>query len=380
MKVVIRDSDALQAVSPDALAAYARTSGWTRVGSYGRHSDVYSAERLPELVLPRTQRLGDYASVVAQLIEIFARVAERDELSLYNDLVTANRDVVRVRVGESDDGSLSMNAGVDLIEGSRDMLVSVACSLREPQPVYRAGANREANDLLSQMRLAQTEHGSFVVALWTPVVSPPIPELFPEHGETDAEQPAERRLTRRLADALLATRRATESVVEGLSGAFARTIQEGVSANLCEAVAKLITPFPTLDVSITWARTRPTASLREAFRFAKADAPILLEAARLFRLREPKPDVRLFGFVRRLGRDETESDGAIALSTSIGGNQMSVAVTLKQSDYERAIQAHRDQAPVAIQGDLERSGQRWRLLNPRLTDVMPNATNDTQGG
>ena len=59
---------------------------------------------------------------------------------------------------------------------------------------------------------------------------------------------------------------------------------------------------------------------------------------------------------------------------------MSVAVTLKQSDYERAIKAHRDQAPVAIQGDLERSGQRWRLLNPRLTDVMPNATNDTQGG
>ena len=208
MKVFIRDSDALQAVSPDALAAYARTSGWTRAGSYGRHSDVYTAERLPELVLPRTQRLGDYASVVAQLIEIFARVAERDELSLYNDLVTANRDVVRVRVGESDDGSLSMNAGVDLIEGSRDMLVSVACSLREPQPVYRAGANREASDLLSQMRLAQTEHGSFVVALWTPVVSPPIPELFPEHGETDAEQPAERRLTRRLADALLATRRA----------------------------------------------------------------------------------------------------------------------------------------------------------------------------
>ena len=169
------------------------------------------------------------------------------------------------------------------------MLLAVACSLREPQPVYRAGANREASDLLSQMRLAQTEHGSFVVALWTPVVSPPIPELFPEHGETDAEQPAERRLTRRLADALEATRRATESVVEGLSGAFARTIQEGVSANLCEAVAKLITPFPTLDVSITWARTRPTASAREEFRFAKADAPILLEAARLFRLREPKP-------------------------------------------------------------------------------------------
>ena len=62
---------------------------------------------MPELILPRTQRLGDYASVVAHLIEIFAKVAERDELSLYNDIVTANRDVVRVRVGESDDGTLA---------------------------------------------------------------------------------------------------------------------------------------------------------------------------------------------------------------------------------------------------------------------------------
>ena len=94
MRVVIRDNAALQAVSPVALSAYARASGWGKVGTYGAHSDVYAAQGLPELILPRTQRLGDYASVVSQLITIFARVAERDEISLYNDLVTANRDVV----------------------------------------------------------------------------------------------------------------------------------------------------------------------------------------------------------------------------------------------------------------------------------------------
>ena len=378
MKVAIQDHDALQAVSPDALAAYARTSGWTRVESYGRHSDVYAAEQLPELVLPRTQRLGDYARVVSQLIEIFARVAERDELSLYNDLVTANRDVVRVQVGESDDGSLSINSGVDLMGGSRDMLLAAACSLREPQSVYRAGANRDARELLSQVRLAQTERGSFVVALWTPVVAPPIPELFPAHVGT-AEQPISRRLTRRLTEALAATRMATENVVEGLRVAFVDKVEEGVSANLCEAVAKLIAPFPTLDVSVTWARTRPTESPRDVIRFAQADLPILVEAARMFRSREPKPDVHLFGFVRRLGRDETQVDGAIGLSTSIGGRQISVTTALKHSDYERAIQAHRDRSFVGIQGDLERFGQRWRLLNPHLTEVIPNTSNGGPG-
>lgn len=376
MKVVIRDNAALQAVSPVALSAYARASGWGKVGTYGAHSDVYAAHGLPELILPRTQRLGDYASVVSQLITIFARVAERDEISLYNDLVTANRDVVRVRVGESEDGSLSIDSGVDLIGGSRDMLAAVACSLREPQPLYRAGAHREASKLLSQVRLAQTEHGSFVVTIWTPIIPPPIPALFPECVDEEADQPVQRRLTRRLAEALDATRNVTESAIEDTG--WAESIEKGVSANLCEALARLISPFPTLDVGVTWARTRPMASAQDVIGFAKADAPILLEAARMFRSREPQPDVHLFGFVRRLGRDETQVDGAIGLSTSLGGHQVSVTVTLKQSDYERAIQAHKDRSLVGIQGDLERFGNRWRLLNPRLTDVVLNTTNGSQ--
>ena len=86
------------------------------------------------------ERLGDYASVVATLIDTFADVTGHDELSVYRSLTTADRDVIRVRAAESDDGSVTLNAGVHLIGGARDMLLSVACSLREPQPVYRAGA------------------------------------------------------------------------------------------------------------------------------------------------------------------------------------------------------------------------------------------------
>ena len=104
--------------------------------------------------------LGDYARVVATLIDTFAKVAGQDELTVYGSLVTADRDVVRVRAAESDDGSVTLNDGVDLIGGARDLLLSAACSLREPQPVYRAGANREAADLLRQMRLGQTDQAA----------------------------------------------------------------------------------------------------------------------------------------------------------------------------------------------------------------------------
>ena len=43
---------------------------------------------------------------------------------------------------------------------------------------------------------------------------------------------------------------------------------------------------------------------------------------------------------------------------------------LSRSDYQRAVRAHGEQVAVILEGDLERDGQRWRLLNPRLVDAI----------
>ena len=368
MKVSIRDTDALRAVSPAALSAYARAAGWIPQERYRVHSDVYMGEARPEIIVPRTERLGDYASVVAALIETFAQVAGQDELTIYRSLVVADRDVVRVRVAESDDGSVTLNDGVDLIGGARDMLLSVACSLYEPRPVYRARANREAAALLQRVRLGQTDQGSFVVTLLTPVVPPPIPALLPDPDDRNA--PIERRMIRRLVEALNAARGAVERTAAGEEGAFGEALAGGVSANLCEALVRIIEPFPTLDVGVSWARTRPMTTSGTVVRFGRADTAVLQEAARLLRDRAPRPDVRLHGFVRLLKRGETEDDGTVGLVTDIDGQRQSVAAVLEREDYERAVRAHHDRAMVVLAGDLDRMGQRWRLLNPRLENVI----------
>ena len=90
----------------------------------------------------------------------------------------------------------------------------------------------------------------------------------------------------------------------------------------------------------------------------------------MLREREPQPDVRLIGVVQGLRRDETEIDGTVTLRTSIADRNQSVKAVLKQSDYERAILAHKEKTPVVMSGDLERTGQRWRLLNPCIVDVI----------
>lgn len=365
----ILDRKALSEISPGALSAYARTSGWTKTGTYGDHSDVYTAKRLPEILLPRHESLGDYASVVSRLLEIFAKAAELDELALYRDLVTADRDVIRVRAAEGEDGSVTASDDIRLIHGARDMLLAAACSVQNPQRVYRAGANREANTYLEHVRLGQTEQGSFVVTLLSPVVPPPIQQALIEEVVSD-DDPFERRITKRLVGALAATREATERTVGGEFDAFAKTVQLGVSANLCEALVEVIEPFRSLSVSVTWARTRPVKVVRNVVRFSGPDVPVLREAARSFRDREPRPDVDIFGIVRVLTREETDVDGTVTLLAFIDGRNQSVKAVLKQSDYEKAILAHKEKAPVVMRGDLERIGQRWRLLNPVISDVI----------
>ena len=371
------DHAALMAVSPSALSAYARAAGWGKVDTYGDHSDVYHGEGLPEILVPRTRQLGDYHSVIARLVEIFARVAEMDELALYRDLVTADRDTIRARATEdSGDGTVAINDGADLVNGVRDALLAAACSLEAPRPLYRAGSNREAGDFLKKVRLGQTEQGSFVVTLLTPAIPPLVQgTLLPA---TEEDPPLERRVTQRLVQALTATQWAMEMTNSGDGDAFVKAVSGGASANLCEALVQMIEPFPAVDVSVTWARTRPMPVAHSRVRFAKDGVPILREAARSFRNREPQNDVRLFGYVQMLRRDDSETDGTVTLHASVQGRTQSVTAVLNQSDYNRAIGAHREKEPVIVEGDLERFGQRWRLSNPRIVEVITsrNAEDD----
>ena len=248
MRVVIRDTEVLKSVSPAALAAYARSAGWRKTDeTYREHSDVYVAHGRPEILVPRTERLGDYADVVSRLIEIFARAAETDELSLYRDLVTADRDVVRVRAAQEEgDGSVPMKDGLDLLQGARDMLLAAARSLWSPRPLYQGRPDREAADYMRRIRLGQTERGSFAVALLIPITAP-LMRPTRAGGGPSGDESMERRMTRRLARALAVIR----SVIDGGGKGVFEAVEHSASANLCEALLTLIKPFPFLDVSLT---------------------------------------------------------------------------------------------------------------------------------
>src|ERR1017187_6799137 len=128
MRAQILDAKALRAIS---LAAFARGEGWSKTEVYGAHADVYAGDARPEILLLRTDRLADYASVVSRLIGVFAKVMERDEPEAYQDLVTADRYVfLGLASRGDDDGSVPLDTGVVIVAQARDMLLAAACAAR----------------------------------------------------------------------------------------------------------------------------------------------------------------------------------------------------------------------------------------------------------
>lgn len=370
MRVEISDEHALREISPQALAAFARSQGWERTEQFGKHSDVYVVELGPEVIIPRTSRLGDYAGVVATLIQRFAEYLGQDELSVYRSLVGANHDVIRVRAfGGQDDGTIALESGVELVARSREMLLAAACAVKQPQRLYRAGANKDASVYMSRVRLGQTEHGSFVVTLLSPVAPDLQTSLANNQWRHFEDEPVERQVTRRLFDALAAAREAAETAFNESVEVFEQAVQRGVSANLCESLAGMLDQSNDLLVSLLWAKTRPEPELASTIEFSGVDADTFREAGRLLRSKEPREDQTLFGPVVRLRRDESEDDGFVTMTAMIDEAPRAVGVRLDQTGYRAAIEAHKSKHLLVVRGDLEKAGNRWTLQNARVQQV-----------
>ena len=378
MRSLITDQEAIAAISPTAIAAFARSLGWEVRGRYRDFADIYSNNELgAETLIPKTSRVVDYVSIVSNLLQIFSQQTERDQEEIYHRLIDAENDVFRVRAIDAfDDGSIAIESGLNMIEQAKEAILAAACSISAPQPVYRAGANKEAMDFLKTVRLGQTRQGSYIVNLLNKV-PPTLQHTLVEEWAPLADEPIERRVSRRLVDGLGALRSAAEEVGSGRGlETFEASVSRGVSANLCESLSKMIASVNKIELSLEWASTRPVPNKVARFSFGDDDAAIFREAARKLREKRPRPSVVLYGVVNKLARKQEDYDGTVTLKAEIDNQLQSVTATLDQGNYDTAVMAHKQKFPVVVNGDLERVGSRWHLTNASVRAIEATIDSD----
>jgi hypothetical protein len=372
MRAIISDLDTLRSLKPLELVQYLRAKGWQQDSDLGTKATLWvrTDGRADEIVLPKGRDFRDFDLRMSEVLKTLANTEARSQLDILRDVQTTSADLVRLRAPARDavDGSLAIETAVSFVESARDLMLAAACAAIDKRSYFATRKAQQATDYMQRVRMGQTERGSFVLTILSPVP----PTLKSEQGALFAVEPSdpyERTVTRTLARSLAAVSAAAETAAaQGDMQPFIEAVQWGVSANLCEAIVRIshVSIDEGIDVAIAWSPSRMVAAETPHRIRLQGDAiPLIEEAGRLFRETSPVDDFELQGAVIGLRRPEGASIGRVTVAGFVESQARKVLIDLADPDYSKAIAAHEQQAIVVCTGELVKQGHSYRLQNPR---------------
>ena len=198
---------------------------------------------------------------------------------------------------------------------------------RSKKAVFPSRKPNKALSYIKDAKFGQTEQGSYVITIISPVSStvdvPSKEELF-------AEEPFGRRVIETLVSAVSDVRSAAlTAAVTGKIGVFDETIRNGVSANLCDAIVGIsqVSPNDGFNIDFSWAVTIPKSGVRpETIQIPSDSVSIIKDAARHFRETSPRDEFVVDGIVVGLRREPGSTIGNVRLLGFIDERPRSVSI------------------------------------------------------
>ncbi|WP_296106375.1 hypothetical protein [uncultured Agrobacterium sp.] len=376
MRTGFVEQSGLLSLSPRDVAGWLRMRGFLHIGSVGEYGALFRRtkhDNEQELLLPTSPSTRDFVIRMRQLIEDLSEYEERRSNEVMTDLYMAPFDVVKVRSPDADDyGSIRFSAGIDLHAESKNLLRAAANAAASniPRRSWRGRSFDEVNDYLGNVRLGQTQIGSFVLNVLSPWD-------FSSGNQVslDLSEPSfGRRVTNSLAAALSATERALrKSVVQGAQP-IVDSYKSGISSNFCAALARLAAEGDGVDVGLAWSPSAPKDKVVN-LSLRREDAAVLTEASVLLASQEAEPNFTIEGLVTLISDPSQKSEGSVIVETVLAGALRKVRMKFTPGDRALIYEAAEGRKWISVQGDLQRQGQRLILENARdIAIITPQET------
>jgi hypothetical protein len=368
------DKTILNTLRPSDLTAYLRAFDWQEVQRNEKATVWIQRQDNEEfeILLPLQRDVRDFSIRMSEVLSTLSVFEQRSPTAVLNDLKTVTgADVIRVCVQND---TLPLNDGVLLMQHAKNLLLAAACATVDYRAYFAPRKASEVTDYLQKIYLGQTEQGSYVVRL----ISPVNPQLrYQTNNQLSMfalEPPFERRVVQTLMQSLSALQKAALQASHSSDFTpFQDAVRQGVSANLCEAVYGMSARRYGLDINVTWSYARPPdKQIPNRVLFSDETMHIIDEAGRLFRATSPQESFELEGLVISLHREKENSRGVATIMGFIERRHRKVRVELDEKDYMLAIQAHKENIPVYCEGELVREGRSFILSHPRNFILEPD--------
>lgn len=360
--------DTLLSLRPTEISMYLRAKGWTRTFTYeNNYGSVWSltspgGEEV-EVILPEDSQLRDYNLRMSELFDTLEMVENRPEVSIAHDISVSGADVLRFRVASSEafTGTIPLVQAASLTRGVESALLAAACSTITPKSYFPRMSYNEAKEYLSGCKMGQSERGSYIITVLSPVAPSIMTQgsLFPEYEDEDAY---ERRVLFTLFNGLHHLKNA---LTTGTGEAIEETVSSGVSANLCEALT-LMQPtndVGELEIGVSWAPIRPVKKQvpTQKVRFSKDVFPLITECVKYLRQTAPVEGFEMRGLVRKLESTDASQGGKVSVIAFLEGKPININLELPSISYQVAVKAHATASMLCCSGTLEKEAKGYKL-------------------
>lgn len=387
MKVDILDYEGFVSYNPTEIEKYLAAKHWREIRRDERTVSIWElidSTSKYRVWLPLDVTLEDYGIAVGRLIKTVAQAENRSQLQLIEDLDTVGiGDVIRAATWDTmnrESSSIPFDDGAVLLKRARNMTYAAACATLEKKAVFSYRSPSQVASFMDRLRLGQTERGSYLVKVISPIREP-LHHAQLSLPTVETPIPFERRVVVNLVRSLDVLKKVAEDTTKRgrfYFESFQELVPEGISANLCEAVALGEDPkrFHPLEVSVSWSYALETANnlFDKTISFNRDMIPYIAEAARTFRERNPQ-EIILTGFVTTLSRELGSNPGSIRVVGRVEGQVRSIRMTLLGDTYNIAIRAHENELEVACEGNLIKEGPFFTLQNPRNFRILNEMEN-----
>lgn len=353
-------------VGYEDVREYLKHRGWVAKPSRSSWSAIYRHGQDAEVVVPIERDLADYGEAIERVARRAAEVEGRTPEAVLNDFLQPRADVVRFALegDATQGGSIDLAAGVELLQGAKKCLLASAMSALRPVRFHPRMSLSEAEAYVAGCRMGQTEFGSFVLALQTPLyVGSTLDETAAPFGRLATTQ-----LFRATSQLLRAIKQDTvqESILDAAPEASV------VSANLCEALIEAMPSDESADLRLqaTWSPMVPAPSdVPHDLRVDRDMFQKIESVGQSLRPVEAPARHKFVGYVLQLAGG-LAAEGPVTIRALVDAELIDIRIKLDQTAYRQAALAHLQHKMVAGDGELHRRARKHELLNVQTFQVL----------
>lgn len=385
MKARIYDMEILSSISPRDIITYLKSENWVNIDEFGRHAFIF--EKCSEELLVPKSKLRDYAIRISELLNTLEKIENRSQIDIFKDISYSGFDVFRIR-NTSDEvvsGSLPLDIGFEFSKGASELILSAAQSSSSKKAYFAGRKCAEVEEYMRQVRMGQTEQGSFVFTFLAPIP----PRMQGEQiSYLPVDDPFSRKVTKTLVRGVASLNNAASEYQTNESfESFLRAVENGASANMCDAISKIASNSSgDVEINVSWARTRDLLEeIDNSIKVSRNDISIIEEASHIYKIKEPEKEASILGVIVKCHKEPDSDCGNVTILDIGSGVPRRISMELEGDYYQEAVEAHKEGYNISCTGTIAKKGQTYAFtdhsdLSIHIPEPEPNPDLDADTG